>query len=163
MSSENKTHTVVGYELRRATAAHRQAMLAMYETFEPKGAALGLPPRSSAGPWLESIGSFPNFIVTQRGRIVGHAVVCPEGDSAEVAVFVHQDHRGRGLGTVLLGALVEEARRLGLRRIWGTTDWDNVPMLRLAHALGFATGADPEVFTLDLSVRVPENTSLTAA
>jgi L-amino acid N-acyltransferase YncA len=152
-----------GYELRRATASHRQALVAMYETFEPKGAALGLPPRTDPEPWLESIRAFPNFIVTQKGRIVGHAVICPDGDSAEVAVFVHQDHRGRVLGKALLGALVEEGRRLGLRRIWGTTDWENVPMLRLAHSLGFVTGADPEVFTLDLSVPISENTSLTAA
>jgi phosphinothricin acetyltransferase len=90
-------------------------------------------------------------------------VICPEGESAEVAVFVHQDHRGRGLGKVLLNALVEEARRLGLRHVWGTTNWENVPMLRLAHSLGFVTGADPEVFTLDLTVPVSENTALTAA
>ena len=145
-----EVHTEIAYELRRAAPADRAGLVAMYESFEPKGAALGLPPRTNPERWLDGISAFPNFAVLVEGRIVGQAVVCPEGDSAEVAVFVHQDHRSRGLGKVLLASLIEEARRMGLRRVWGTTSLENVPMLRLAHALGFTTGADPEVFTLDL-------------
>ena len=145
-----EVQTGIGYQLRRATPEDRAALLAMYESFEPKGAALGLPPRANAEGWLNNISSFPNFVALVDGRIAGHAVVCAEGDSAEVAVFVHQDYRSRGLGKVLLTALVEEARRMGLRRVWGTTNLENVPMLRLAHSLGFVTGADPEIFTLTL-------------
>ena len=155
MSDESKLYAVAGYELRRATPGDMPALVAMYDSFEPKGAALGLPPRANPERWLEDVSAFPNFVVSCEGRIVGHGIVCPDDDTAEVAVFVHQSQRSRGLGKWLLSALVDEARSLGLRRIWGTTDLENVPMLRLAHSLGFITGADPEVFTLELPAAVP--------
>jgi len=155
MSDESKRYAVAGCELRRATPGDMPALVAMYESFEPKGAALGLPPRANPRRWLADISAFPNFVVSNEGRIVGHGLVCPDGDVAEVAVFVHQSQRSRGLGKWLLSALVDEARSLGLRRIWGTTDLENAPMLRLAHSLGFITGADPEVFTLELPAAVP--------
>jgi L-amino acid N-acyltransferase YncA len=155
MSGEGKRYALAGYELRRVTPGDMPALVAMYESFEPKGAALGLPPRANPERWLADVSSFPNFVVSSEGRIVGHGLVCPDGDAAEVAVFVHQSQRSRGLGKWLLSALVDEARNLGLRRIWGTTDLENVPMLRLAHSLGFVTGADPEVFTLELPAAVP--------
>lgn len=154
MSDDSNRCALAGYELRRATPGDMPGLVAMYESFEPKGAALGLPPRANPGRWLADVSAFPNFVVSNDGDIVGHGLVCPEGDSAEVAVFVHQSQRGRGLGKWLLSALVDEARNLGLRRIWGTTDLENVPMLRLAHSLGFKTGADPEVFTLELPAAV---------
>jgi len=155
MSDEVQRYAVSGFELGRAASADMPALVAMYESFEPKGAALGLPPRANPERWLADVSGFPNFVVRREGRIVGHGLVCPDGDAAEVAVFVHQSERSRGLGKWLLSALVDEARQLGLRRIWGTTDLENVPMLRLAHSLGFVTGADPEVFTLELPAAVP--------
>jgi L-amino acid N-acyltransferase YncA len=63
---------------------------------------------------------------------------------------VHQDYRGCGLGKLLLSELVSEARRQGLHRVWGTSELDNVPMLRLARSLGFLPGADPQEFCLQL-------------
>ena len=155
MSGDNKHYAVSGFEVRRATPGDMAGLIAMYESFEPKGAALGLPPRANPERWLADVSSFPNFVVSREGNIVGHGLICPEGEAAEVAVFVHQSERSRGLGKWLLSTLVEEARSLGLRRAWGTTDLENVPMLRLAHSLGFVTGADPEVFTLELRVAVP--------
>ena len=139
-----------GFELLRATPAHREALLEMYREFEPKGGSLGLPPRLDPGRWLESLSKYPNFILTDGERVAGHAVLCPHGSSAEVAIFIHQDYRGRGFGKQLLGELIREARQLGLRHVWGTTELDNVPMLRLAHSLGFHCGRDPATFSLDL-------------
>ena len=139
-----------GILLRRATAADRDALLEMYVTFEPKGASLGLPPLLNVEEWLDWLTPGSNFVVQADQRIVGHGVLCPEGDSAEVAIFVHQGFRGRGLGRLLLRTLVEEAQRMGLRRVWGVTELDNLPMLRLANSLGFVSGDDPGEFYLDL-------------
>ncbi len=85
-----------------------------------------------------------------RWRISVHAVLCPEGDSAEVAMFVHQRYRGLGLGRKLLGALLDEGRRRSLRRVWGITNLYNMPMLRLVHSFGFSFGQDPGEFWLEL-------------
>jgi GNAT superfamily N-acetyltransferase len=136
--------------LRLATRADRAALIAMYLSFEPKGACLGLPPRKEPHFWLDNLSAFRNFVVLSDGHIVAHAALCDDGESGEVAVFVHQDFRGRKLGKRLLAALIEEARRSGLKRIWGMTELDNVPMLRLAHSLGFSAGTDPREFFLTL-------------
>lgn len=138
------------FTLRLATPDDRAALLAMYLSFEPKGACLGLPPRKEPQLWLQNLSVFPNFVVVLGERIIAHAALCDAGQSAEVAVFVHQDFRGKKLGKRLLVQLVEEARRKNLKRIWGTTELDNVPMLRLARSLGFSPGADPREFFLIL-------------
>lgn len=136
--------------LRLATPDDRGALIAMYLSFEPKGACLGLPPRKEPQFWLENLSVFPNFVVVADDRIVAHAALCDNGESGEVAVFVHQDFRGKKLGKRLLAALLEEARRKDLKKIWGMTELDNVPMLRLARSLGFSSGRDPREFFLTL-------------
>jgi L-amino acid N-acyltransferase YncA len=147
--SEEMT-TAQELELRRATSADRSALMAMYDDFEPKGACMGLPPRREPQRWLDELAPYPNFVVMDGERIVAHAALCPEGETGEVAVFVHQDYRTRGLGKKLLCELIAEARVIGLKRVWGMTEWDNVPMLRLAHSLGFKSAADPREFFLEL-------------
>ena len=137
-------------ELRRASLDDRELLAAMYRSFEPKGAAQGLPPHHDPERWLAGLSVYPNFLALVGGRLAGHSVLCTDGDRAEIAVFVHQDFRGRGLGKRLLAEMIHEARRLGLRRIWGVTELDNVPMLRLARTLGFVPGRDPREFYLDL-------------
>jgi L-amino acid N-acyltransferase YncA len=134
----------------RATGADRVAMVEMYLSFDPKGLALGLPPRKDPAPWLESLSAFPNFVVKVQGRVVGHGVLCVDKDAAETAVFVHQDWRGHGIGKLLLRELIAEGRRQNLRRVWGMAAPDNFVMLRLADSLGFVPGSDPGIFHLDL-------------
>jgi GNAT superfamily N-acetyltransferase len=138
--------------VRPADANDRAALLAFYAQFEPRPASLGLPPRTRVEGWLDRLISSPNFIALAEQTVVGHAVLCPEGESGEVAVFVHQDYRIQGIGRRLLSALVEQARRLQLRRVWGMTDLDNIPMLRLAHSVGFVIGDDPSMFHMDLEI-----------
>jgi L-amino acid N-acyltransferase YncA len=147
---EQNSPARVAFELRVGTPADRSALLEMYESFEPKASAMGLPPRYGIQQWLESLQKFTNLLIWADHQVVGHGILCPQDDSAEVAVFIHQDFRSRGLGKLLLSELVKEARRMGLRRVWGITELDNVPMLRLARSLGFVSGDDPREFYLDL-------------
>lgn len=134
--------------IRRAGPEDRAELMAFYQTFEPKGECLGLPPREDPDPWLSRLAPYANFLVELDGNLVAHGALCNEDGSGEVAVFVHQDYRGCGLGKLLLSELVAEARRLGLKRVWGMTELENVPMLRLARSLGFVSGADPQEFYL---------------
>jgi L-amino acid N-acyltransferase YncA len=144
--------TIAGQALiaERATEADRAALIEMYLNFDPKGLALGLPPRKDPGAWLNSLSQFPNFVVKANGRVVGHGVLCIDEDSGETAVFVHQDWRGCGIGKLLLMELIAEGRRQKLRRVWGMAAPDNFVMLRLADSLGFVPGSDLGVFHLDL-------------
>jgi GNAT superfamily N-acetyltransferase len=146
----------------RSAAVDRPGLVEMYLSFDPKGLALGLPPRKDPARWLESLSPFPNFVVKVNGRIVGHGVLCIDGDTGETAVFVHQDWRGRGIGKVLLKALIAEGRRQHLRRVWGMAAPDNFVMLRLADSLGFVAGSDPGVFHLDLKEDDSRISSITA-
>ena len=150
------------FRVERATPADRPALVEMYRSFDPKAAALGLPPRKEPERWLESLNMFPNFVVKAEGQIVGHGVLCIEGDTGETAVFVHQSWRGHGIGKLLLTELIEEGRRRDLRRVWGMAAPDNFVMLRLADSLGFVTGSDPGVFHLDLKEDDSEISSATA-
>lgn len=142
--------TEIRCTVEHATPADREALAEMYRSFEPKGASLGLPPRHNPESWLDALSRYANFVVRAGSRVVGHAVLCPCANTGEVAVFVHQDYRGCGVGKALLSRLVEEARQTGLKTIWGTTELDNVPMLRLAYRLGFRTGKDPATFSLEV-------------
>lgn len=152
MITEVQPEVLAGVTVRRATAADREALLAFYRGFEPKGAALSLPPvrKEATVQWLASLERFANFLAFEGGRLVGHGVVCRDGGTAEVAVFVQQALRGRGIGRRLLHELIAEARWLGLWRIWGIAAADNVPMLRLAWSCGFVPGEEPGEFYLDL-------------
>lgn len=150
MKAELKARHALSFKLSQATPSDRDELLTMYLSFEPKGAALGLPPRSQPERWLDSLSQFPNFVVKAEGRVVGHGAVYIEKESGELIVFVHQDFRGRGLGKLLLVELLDEARRLGLRRVWGMTEPGNFAMIRLALSLGFVVGNGRGEFYLDL-------------
>lgn len=163
VTQDTRLQTASSIQIRRATSADRDALVAMYLSFEPKGAALGLPPRKDPQRWLGDLAVYPNFVVYAEGRVAGHAVLCPEDGSGEVAVFVHQDYRGRGLGKMLLTELIDEARRLGLERVWGMTELDNFAMLGLARSLGFRTGNNPYEFYLDLHQQAYADSPLSAA
>ncbi len=65
-----------------------------------------------------------------------------EPDAAEVAVVVADDFHGRGLGTLLVSALVPVAADHGVRRLIGYLFATNEPMLSLFTSLGATIAAD---------------------
>ncbi len=68
------------------------------------------------------------------GGIVGHATLYPDDEGgAEVAFVVADRFQRRGIGTALMRALVDQARRLGLRHLSAATYADNGAMRKLAY------------------------------
>ena len=57
--------------------------------------------------------------------------------AAEVPVYVHQDHRGRGIGRALLAALVARGRADGLGVLLARVEASGRASLALHRALGF--------------------------
>lgn len=131
-----RTFVLRGYE-----AADREQVTAMYERFEPKRVAQGLPPAGplQRGRWLDSVlGSGHHLLVEVEGEVVGHGMLLPmDGESAELANFLHQSVRDRGIGTLLNQALVELGRSLGLRRIWLSVEPSNRRAVRSYEKVGF--------------------------
>ncbi len=82
----------------------------------------------------------PGFIAVAEGRIVGHASYRIDGDACEVTSIAAARQRG-GIGTQLLGAVIEAAVASGCRRLWLTTTNDNLDALRFYQVRGFRLAA----------------------
>ena len=63
--------------------------------------------------------------------------------SAEVALAVAEDFRGKGLGTILLERLAVIAVRSGFTHFWAATSADNAPMLGVFRESGFDVESEP--------------------
>lgn len=77
-------------------------------------------------------------VVDDDGELHGEARlhVDPSAESAEFALIVDPAMLGIGIGRALMRRLIEEARRRGLRELWGTVLADNALMLDFSHRLG---------------------------
>lgn len=68
---------------------------------------------------------------------VARYVLDKDNESAEFAIVVADAWQGRGIGSRLLGKLIEAARRHGVKRLYGDILAMNRPMLALVTKLGF--------------------------
>ncbi|MFT3804352.1 MAG: GNAT family N-acetyltransferase [Burkholderiaceae bacterium] len=66
--------------------------------------------------------------------------------TVEHSVYVHHEHRGKGLGRMLLTEIIERARRSDLHVLVGCIDASNQASIVLHERLGFVrTGTFPQV------------------
>lgn len=80
--------------------------------------------------------------LTQVG--VSRYIINPDGKSCEFGLVVSDDWQGRGLGRVLMEALMHCAQQRGLSRIEGQVMAANQGMLALMQRLGFSRRPDPD-------------------
>lgn len=83
-------------------------------------------------------------VIDDAGSIVGEAWYSARANGGKVDFYIQwiaiwPEHRGRGLGTALLGLLEGEARRLGADRTSLTVWEDNPAALALYTRLGYTT------------------------
>jgi L-amino acid N-acyltransferase YncA len=89
---------------------------------------------------------FPFFVEVEDDKVLGYAygseyrVLDGYSHTIEDSIFIHPEYRQRGLGRKLLGALIEECKRLGYRRliaIFGS-ERDELPgTFKLHEGFGF--------------------------
>jgi RimJ/RimL family protein N-acetyltransferase len=129
------------FTLRPYLPDDRQALERMYEAFEPKRIAQGLPPADPGQRtrWLDTILASGNHVVVEvEGRLAGHGMLLPFGeDSAELANFLHQGVRDRGIGTALNKELLATAVEQGIARVWLSVEPSNRPAIRSYEKVGF--------------------------
>lgn len=106
--------------------------------------------------WFEArqFGHFPVLVSEENDVVTGYASY---GDwrafdgfrhTVEHSVYIHPEHQGKGLGNILLGALIEEARRRGKHVMVAGIESQNQASLHLHAKHGFVTtGQMPQVGT----------------
>jgi acetyltransferase len=97
---------------------------------------------------------------TEEREIMGVARLSRHGnvpDEAEFSVLIGDPYQRQGLGTLLVGKLLEVGRAEGLRRITADILFENYPMQRIARKLGFRLHRDTEemVMKADLDLYQP--------
>ena len=151
-------------ELRRLSevddrGAALSALADMYERFDPADRAQGIPPtgRERIESWLETLATSDavNVLARHGEAVVGHATLVPDGTGAyELAIFVHQDYQGAGIGSRLIRHLLGAGAESGVERVWLTVERWNSPALALYKDVGFEPSGD-QSFELEMSLRLP--------
>lgn len=77
-------------------------------------------------------------------QLVASALLASDNalDTAEIAISIHADYRGKGVGWALLDFLAEEARQRGVRRVIAIESRSNHAAIELEREKGFV----PEPF-----------------
>jgi RimJ/RimL family protein N-acetyltransferase len=116
-------------------------LVEMYSNFEPKRVAQGLPPSDvpRIARWLDQLQNSSHALLAFDGKkIVAHTLLCPiRQDEVEFTIFVLQDYREEGLGTVLSELTMAWAFGMGLTKVFLTTELSNYRAIGLFRKLGF--------------------------
>ena len=86
----------------------------------------------------------PHLVATFRGEVVGYAYVVlfrkrpAYRFTVKHSIYVHQDHLGRGVGRLLMQALIDACAAAGFRQMIGYIDADNTASLGIHERFGFA-------------------------
>jgi len=75
---------------------------------------------------------------------VTRLVADPDNETAEFAVMVRSDLKGKGLGYRLMAELLAHARRRRLKTVYGDVLRENTTMIRMAGELGFTIQDESE-------------------
>ena len=140
---------------RAATPADEPALEAFYEQVSPADrrfrffSAAGHIGHEQLAPLVEGdhFRSECYLAFDDAGQVAGAAMLACDKplDTAEVAISVRADWRGKGLGWGLLDLMGAEAQRRGVRRVIAIEDRENHAAIELEKEKGFvATGIDGE-------------------
>jgi diamine N-acetyltransferase len=77
-------------------------------------------------------------VVEIGGHILGHAMLIPVDDgTVELASFLHQSIRDRGIGTEVNRVALDCAAGAGARRVWLSVEPSNRSAIRSYEKVGF--------------------------
>ena len=136
--------------LRAAQVSDAEAIAVIYNyEVETSTATFDLVPRSieAQREWITArSGAFSALVADDSAAgVIGFAALSTYRDRAgyrttvENSVYVHRDHQRRGVGRLLLGALLEVARDSGFHTVIARIDSQSSGSLALHESLGFVT------------------------
>jgi len=88
-------------------------------------------------------GRLPHLVAARAGVVVGYAYAVPFRKrpayryAVKHSIYVHHEHLSRGVGRLLLPALIDACAAAGYRQMIGFIDAANQASLRLHESLGF--------------------------
>jgi len=135
------------YALREAGDADQRAILDIYnDAVLHSTATFDLEPRTweEQQRWFqEHRPPYAVFVARQGDTVAGWGSLSPFRPrpgyrfTGEDSIYVQQDFRGRGIGTALLGLLIEAASRGRFHSVMALIDGDNAVSVRLHERFGF--------------------------
>ncbi|KQZ63146.1 acetyltransferase [Rhizobium sp. Root149] len=134
--------------IREATEADIPAILAIYNDAVANTTAIwndNLVDLENRRQWyaVRKAKGFPVLVADRDGEVAGYAAYGEwrafEGfrHTVEHSVYVHNQHRGAGIGRLLMTELVERAKAGGIHVMVGCIEAENKASIRLHEALGF--------------------------
>lgn len=86
---------------------------------------------------------FPFIVMEEKGEVIGYSYYGPfrtrpaYKTTVEYSVYIHRDHRRKGIAVQLVDALFKIARENGIHVIMGGVDAGNVKSIHFHEKLGF--------------------------
>ncbi|MFC6863815.1 GNAT family N-acetyltransferase [Halomicroarcula sp. GCM10025817] len=114
----------------------------MYLDYDDDSRAQGLPPRGEAQirEWLDDLlAEGLSVAAWHEARVVGHAVLFPYDETAELAIFVHPEYQTIGIGSRLIRVLLGYGQANGLGHVWLAVERTNLVAMNLYKSVGFET------------------------
>lgn len=140
--------TIHFMRIRMATASDLDAIFSIYHDEVLHGVATFDTEEytpEERGIWFDRHQSptYPAIVMDDDGAVIGWASLSQFSTkraydrTAEVSVYVHTDHRGRGVGKRLLAELLQLGRERGLGVLLARIAAEQVPSIGLHLSLGF--------------------------
>ncbi|WP_157744182.1 GNAT family N-acetyltransferase [Halopenitus persicus] len=130
------------------------ALVGMYADFEADDRAQGIPPIGTdlIRGWLTGLEGI-HVVADHRGEPVGHAVLVPvDGETLELAIFVHPDYQGATIGTRTLGELLDCGAAADATAVELHVERSNDAAIALYRKYGFTA---EETRSMELRMRRP--------
>ena len=126
-------------DLAAVTEIYNEAILKTVATFDTQPKTV-----EEQKPWFISHDSkHPILVAEQDGDVVGWASLsrwsdrCAYSDTAEVSVYVKEEHRGKGIGKELMREILDQGRKAGSHTVVARIAESNEVSVRLHEAFGF--------------------------
>jgi L-amino acid N-acyltransferase YncA len=133
--------------LTRATLDHLEGITEIYnEAVLNTTATFDLDPASldEQRIWFAEHGEkFPIFVAVEDDMVIGWASLskwsgrCAYADTAEISIYIKDGFRGKGIGKMLLGKILEEGKKAGIHTIIARIADESEASIKLHEHAGF--------------------------
>ena len=126
-------------DLGAVTEIYNEAVLKTVATFDTEPKTL-----EEQRIWfVNHIPEYPILVAERDGLIVGWASLsmwsdrCAYSDTAEISLYVKEEHQGKGIGRKLLEAIIQEGQKTGLHTVIARIAEGSEASIHLCKSVGF--------------------------